>query len=78
MRKSKNAAEVFLGLLLASVFLYLLDPIIASVFAQALTDPNFANSPAGGIWKLMEVLSDFNMEILLAWIAYFAWLFEKI
>ena len=57
---------------------YILDPIIASAFAQALIDPNFANSAAGGIWKLMEVLSDFNMEILLAWIAYFAWLFEKI
>jgi hypothetical protein len=78
MRNRQNAVKTFVGLLIATIILYFLDPIIASAFGQPLTDSQFAASPAGRIWRLLEVLSDFNVEIVIAWIGYFLWLFEKV
>jgi hypothetical protein len=78
MRNSQDALNAFVVLLIATIILYFLDPVIASAFGQPLTNSQFAASPAGGIWRLLEVLSDFNVEIVIAWIGYFLWLFEKV
>jgi hypothetical protein len=78
MRNRQNAVKTFVGLLLATLILYFLDPIVASAFGQPLNDPQFAALPAGGIWRLLKLLSDFNVEIVVAWVGYFLWLFEKI
>jgi hypothetical protein len=72
----REAITGLVGLLFASLLLYFLDPVIAAEFAQPLTNPQFAASPAGGIWKVMEVLSDYNGEIIVAWVGYLIWLIK--
>jgi len=74
MRNLRLAGKVFLSLALASLFLYFFDPVLAAAFQQPLTNPQFAASPAGTVWRVMEVFSDWNGEIVILWIGYFLWL----
>lgn len=69
MRERRGeAAEGVIGLVFATLILYFLDPVISQAFSTALSDPAFANSPAGAIWTLLAFVFSLHLDIIVLWI----------
>ena len=71
-RKGDSSVEVMVGLLFATLILFVFDPVIAQAFNSALSDPNFANSAAGDLWKAFAAIFELHIDLVVMWISVLA------